>query len=204
MAQCNSCSTPAVARASGMGTPWNVDTPRNRGGLEQEVFELQLLAVELDRAKIVCPRGTHLEVMCPLGLFQTRSKPAFQRNFLIKDLGIQARQLLGLPGYTQTWQTTRVLHQGGYLPMHLPLLALCPSSHLYNQVKEHCAFCEGQLVNRRGEVGAFQYCWFCGDSPATHHGACCPHNPEALAWNGTPHRQQHSRHVRNYLNSLPF
>ena len=187
-----------------MVTPWTVDAYNRREGLEQEVFELQLLSVQLDRARVVCPRGTCLEVLCPPGPLQLRSKQVFQRKFLIKDLGIQARQILGLPGYTQTWQTTRVLHQGVNLPMHLPLLALCPRYYDHEQLKESCTFCECQLVNRGGKVGPYQYCWFCGDSPATHHGACCPHNPEALAWNGTPHRQQHFRHVRNFLNSLPF
>ena len=187
-----------------MATTGDWNTPRSQEGLDQEIFEVQLLTVELDRAEIVSPQRKHLVVMCPLELLRGRSKPTFQRNFLIKDLGIQARQLMGLPGYTQTWQTTRVVHQGEYMPMHLPLLALCPGSHLYKTVREHCTFCEHQLVNRKGEIGAFQYCWFCSDSPATHHGACCPHNPSAPTWNGIPHRQQHERHIMKYLSTLPF
>ena len=190
--------------------PQNMDVTREwhksreQHGLDQEIFELQLLTVELDRAEVVSPQRTHLVVMCPPGHQQGRRKPIFQRDFLIKDLGIQARQLMGLPGYTQTWQTTRLVHQGEYMPMHLPLLALCPDSHLRKTVMEHCAFCELQLVNRKGGIGAFQYCWFCSDSPATHHGACCPHNPSALTWNGIPHRQQHERHIMKYLSTLPF
>ena len=149
--------------------------------MEQEVFELQLITIEPTRLVVVAPAGEHVTVRPPPVDPWEQCFPEFSSRFLIKDLGIQARLLMGLPGYTQPWQTTRVVHEGEYLPMHLPVAAMCPGAAWYRTANLYCTFCARGLRNSKGKLGAFRDCWFCKDSPATHHGACCPRNPSALA-----------------------
>ena len=171
---------------------------------EQEVFELQLITVEPTFAVLVTPRGEHLTISASEGDTGEMGFEEFHWQFLIKDLGIRARLHMGLPGYTEPWKTTRVVHEGEYMPMHLPVAALCPEASWYRTARHYCTFCCYGLRNSSGKLGAFKVCWFCKDRPTTHHGACCPHNPASREWNGTPHWQKHRKNMRKFLSTLPF
>ena len=172
--------------------------------MEQEIFELQLVSIEPSWAVLVTPKGDFLTVEPPRWAAGEQCPPEFGWRYLIKDLGIQARIMMGLPGYTQPWMTTRLVHEGVYLPMHLPLVALCPKADWCRTSKVYCNFCGWGLRNHRGKLGAFKACWFCKDQPANHHGACCPHNPASKEWNGMPHWQRHQKNIRSFLRTLPF
>ncbi len=172
--------------------------------LSQAVFELQLIQVEGTKAVLITPEGLRVTVTPPPGNAKQGGLPEFQSKFMIKDLGIQARLLMGLSGYTRTCQTTRIVHQGEYLPMHLPVIAICPRAAQYRDANQYCTFCWQDLRNRKGESGAFRECWFCLDSPSWHHGACCPHNPMAREWNGLPHRSVHQANMQRFIRTLPF
>ena len=172
--------------------------------IEQEVFELQLITVEPTWAVLVTPKGEVLTIEPPCWGAGKQCPPEFSWRFLIKDLGILARLHMGLSGYTEPWRTTRVVHEGEYMPMHLPVAALCPKADWCRAARLYCTFCGLGLRNNRGKLGAFKVCWFCKDQPTTHHGACCPHNPVSKEWNGMPHWQQHRKNIRSFLRTLPF
>ena len=172
--------------------------------LEQVVWELQLETLEPTKATVISPEGRRLVVAPPPSGSNDYGTSEFQPGYLVKDLGIDARQLLGLPGYTQPWRTTRIVHQGEYLPMHQPLIALCPDAAHYSAANLLCTFCKRGLWNKQGIAGAFKACWFCRDSPSLHHGACCPHNPMAREWNGVPHHRLHQANMQNFIRTLPF
>ena len=172
--------------------------------LNQTVFELQLILVEPTQAVLITPAGSRIAVTPPPGNVKQGDSPEFQPGFVIKDLGILVRQRMGLSGYTRTSQTTRIVHQGEYLPMHLPVIAMCPRAPQYRNANRYCTFCWQDLRNKKGESGAFRKCWFCLDSPSWHHGACCPHNPAAREWNGTPHRSVHHANMQRFIRTLPF
>ena len=174
-------------------------------GCEQSIFELQLIEVKATGATLIDPSGKQVIVLPPDVDFSYHETAEFQRHYLVKDLGIQARILLGLQGYTKPWESTRIVFEPGeYLPMHLPVVALCPDSTFFHKSLSECTFCQSSLRNRRGFVGPFRECWFCMDSPSTHHGACCPHNPLAQEWNGAPHLQQHRANMVDLIRTLPF
>ena len=172
--------------------------------LDQVIWELQLETVETTKATVISPEGRRLTVAPPPGGSNEYGTSEFQPGYLVKDLGIDARLLLGLPGYTQPWRTTRIVHQGEYLPMHQPLIALCPDAAHYSAANLLCTFCRRGLWNKQGIAGAFKACWFCRDSPTLHHGACCPHNPMAREWNGVPHHRLHQTNMQSYIRTLPF
>ena len=159
-----------------------------RRALGQEVYELRLLHVDEHHAVIAPLHGQHLIVRAPACCHPINGIPAFPEGYLVKSLGIDARILLGLPGYTPTWQTTRISFQGKYLPMHQPLRTLYRRNP---REDARCLFCGEDLRHRNGWTGPFAHCWFCLDRPSWHHGRCCPHNSEAREWNGLPHRIQH-------------
>ena len=170
----------------------------------QQLYELNIQAWNPARITIATSTGFQVNVQAPPGDIEIRRLFEFQRRFLVKDLGIHARLLLGKEGYTPTWQTTRIRHHGNYLPMHQPVATLCPSAECYHEAMYYCTFCRGELRNRHGAVGPFEWCWFCLDSPTWHHGACCPHNPMAVEWNGMPHRLIHQANYRSFLRTLPW
>ena len=172
--------------------------------IEQEIFELQLITIEPTRADLVTPKGEFVRIEPPRWGAGEQCPQEFCWSFLIKDLGIQARLSIGLSGYTRTWETTRVVHKGKYMPMHLPVAALCPKADWCRTANLYCTFCGLGLRNNSGKLGAFKACWFCKDEPTTNHGACCPHNPASREWNGMPHWQQHQRNIRSFLRTLPF
>lgn len=116
-------------------------------------------------------------------------------------------------------------HQGRHLPMHQPVVTLCPRAEWHNTAHHFCTFCHYGLENKQGELGPFEGCWFCLDRPAWHHGHCCPHNSASREWNGIPHLRlyrssaqwepptwteqdpnphQDSREFRSWLRTLPF
>ena len=172
--------------------------------IEQEIFELQLITVEPAFVVVVTPNRDFLTIYAPRGGAEEMGSLEFDWRFLIKDLGIRARLHMGLPGYTETCRTTRVVHEGEYMPMHLPVVALCPTARWYRTARCYCTFCGWGLRDSRGKLGAFKVCWFCKDQPANHHGACCPHNPASKEWNGMPQWQRHQKNIRSFLRTLPF
>ena len=169
-------------------------------GHAQQVCELQIVAWNAARIILVTPQGRQVTVRAPPGHPRFRVLFEFQWQFLVKDLGLQARCELGLEAYTPTWETTRIKHEGRYLPMHRPVATLCPHSSWYNAALNYCTFCLCSLQNKKGDLGPFQGCWFCLDSPAWHHGGCCPHNPQSPNWNGPPHLVLHQRACANRNN----
>ena len=172
--------------------------------MDQTIFELQLHLVETTRAVIITPDGTRVTVRPPRGETTAMVKPQFPLTYTVKDLGISARSCMGLPGYTRPHQTTRIKYQGKYLPMHMPVTALCLGTLQCKIARDSCTFCTQKLRNKNGKAAPFRDCWFCLDSPAMHHGACCPHNPAAKEWNGTPHQVQHQMNWHRFIRTLPF
>ena len=193
-----------MLKGAGEILPSDLESRMARCQVEQEIFELQLIAVEPASATLVLPTGELLIVRPPRWAAGEQSPPEFRWKFLIKDLGILARLSMGLTGYTQPWVTTRLVHEGEYLPMHLPVVALCPKADWYMTANLYCTFCGWGLRNHCGRLGAFKACWFCKDQPANHHGACCPHNPASKEWNGMPHWKRHRKNMISFLRTLPF
>ena len=157
----------------------------------QQVWELRIVAWNAARIILTTPEGRQVTVSAPQGHPRVRVLYEFQWQFLVKDLGIHARCAMGLEPYTPVGKTTRIIHAGRYLPMHQPVVTLCPHAGWYNTAQHYCTFCLCSLQNKRGSLGPFQGCWFCLDSPAWHHGGCCPHNPLSTQWNGPPHLLRH-------------
>ena len=176
----------------------------NFGTHSQQICELHVTLLNANKVILVTAGGRRVVVDAPPGSSRDGELSEFQAKFTVKDLGIQARISMGLAGYTPIWQTTRIVHQGEYLPMHQPVVTLCPGAK-WNKVASHyCTFCHSSLRNRQGRLGPFESCWFCMDSPTWHHGHCCPHNPESREWNGTPHHYQYDGGLRSFLRTLPF
>ena len=171
--------------------------------LQQQTFELELLYLSRYRARVGTPLGTVLEILAPPGS-DSLGTGIFRQNYTVKDLGIQVRTQMGLPGYTQTHQTTRVMHQGQELPMHRPIASLDEDNPFWHETMHWCIFCHKELLNKANQRGPFRSCWFCQDAPSWHHGHCCPHNPCSRNWNGKPHKVQHQMNIRSFLKSLPF
>ena len=167
----------------------------------QQIFELRIVAWNTARIILVTPQGRQVTVRAPPGHPMLRVLFEFQWQFMVKDLGLQARSELGLEAYTPTWETTRIKHEGKYLPMHRPVATLCPHSSWYNAAQHYCTFCLCSLQNKRGDLGPFQGCRFCLDSPSWHHGGCCPHNPQSPNWNGPPHLVLHQWDYANMANT---
>ena len=176
----------------------------NWGSPSQQIFGLEVFQLNPNRAVLCSPSGRLVIVDAPPGCPGESIIQEFQAKFTAKDLGIQARVLMGLAGYTPIWQTTRILYQGDHLPMHQPVATLCPGAAWNRVAGSQCTFCYSVLCNRQGWVGPFENCWYCMDSPTWHHGICCPHNPRSIEWNGTPHHQQYYRGLRSFLRTLPF
>ena len=175
----------------------------------QEVCELRIISWDANRIVLSTPSGRQVVVNAPPGHPRWRALQEFQWNYTVKDLGIDARIRAGLDGYTPIWQTTRIWHQGIHLPMHQPVVTLCPRAEWHNTANHYCTFCHYGLENKSGRLGPFAKCWFCLDTPAWHHGHCCPHNPSAREWNGAPHRLQYQkwnycRGFQDWLRTLPF
>ena len=175
----------------------------------QQVCELRIIRWDANRMVLNTPSGRQVVVNAPPGHPRWRAFPEFQWSYTVKDLGIHARIITGLDGYTPIWQTTRIWHQGTHLPMHQPVVTLCPRAEWYNTANHYCTFCHYGLENKRGKLGPFEKCWFCLDRPAWHHGHCCPHNPLAREWNGAPHLLQYQkwnycRGFKDWLRTLPF
>ena len=171
--------------------------------MNQKAFKLELLHLSRHTAMVGTPQGTVLEILAPPGS-ERLGAAIFQRNYTIKDLGIQARTQMGLPGYTQAHQSTRVMHQGQELPMHRPVASLDEDNPFWHETMHWCIFCRRELLNKTNQRGPFRSCWFCHDAPSWHHGDCCPHNSSSRNWNGKPHRVQHQMNIRSFLKSLPF
>ena len=197
----------------------------NYGGHLQQVCELRIILWDAYRIILVTPSGRQVVVEAPPGHPTRRVFQEFQWSYTVKDLGIHARILMGVEGYTPLRQTTRIWHQGRPLPMHQPVVTLCPRAEWHNTAHHFCTFCHYGLENKQGELGPFEGCWFCLDRPAWHHGHCCPHNSASREWNGIPHLRlyrssaqwepptwteqdpnphQDSREFRSWLRTLPF
>ena len=174
------------------------------GTQTQQIYEFEVLQLNPIEAVLRSPCGKLVVVWAPQGCLGASMLQEFQAKFTAKDLGIQARVLMVLAGYTPIWQTTRILYQGDYLPMHQPVPPLCPGAAWNRVASSQCKFCYSVLCNRQGWVGPFENCWYCMDSPTWHHGLCCPHNPSSREWNGTPHQQQYDRGLRSFLRTLAF
>ena len=102
----------------------------DRHSIDQEIFELQLITVEPTFVVVVTPNRDFITIHAEeIGFLE------FDWRFLIKDLGIWARLYMGLPGYTEPYRTTRVVHEGDYMPMHLPVVALCPTARWYRTAR---------------------------------------------------------------------
>ena len=164
----------------------------------QQVFELEMAFLDECRVILVTPKGRQVTVDAPLGSDRNRERQEFQAKYTIKDLAIHARLLMGLEGYTPIRQTMRIVHEGRYLPMHQPLVTLCPLARWHRIADTHCTFCHSQLQNKDGELGPYAHCRFCLDGPTWHHGYCCPHNPKSRQWNGTPHLLRYNRAVSEW------
>ena len=124
----------------------------------------------------------------PLGLHDT-----------VKDLGKTARLLLGRSPRTPLEITTRVIANNEVLPMWRPLVTLihapsvqsAPSVSLANS---RCHFCRAIMSPVKDEPfieGPFQWCFFCNDAPAWHHGWCCPYNWNSDYTKGASHKERY-------------
>ena len=103
----------------------------------QEVGELRIISWDANRI-VLTIRGRQVVVNAPPGHPRWRALQEFQWNYTVKDLGIDARIRAGLDGYTPIWQTTRIWHQGTHLPMHQPVVALCPRAEWHNAANHYC------------------------------------------------------------------
>ena len=124
--------------------------------IEQEIFELQLITVEPAFVVVVTPTRESLTIHAPSGGAEETGSVEFDWRFLIKDLGIRARLRMGLAGYTEPYRTTRVVHEGEYMPMHMPVVALCPNAKWYRTANCYCTFCGWGLRNSSGKLGALE------------------------------------------------
>ena len=175
----------------------------------QSTFLLNLISISFTEAVLTTMDGKHVTI--PL-TFDVRSKRHKNQNvgkngsqrgrkvFLgldltIRDLGIVARRELGLPGRTPLHVTTRIVQNFTALPKYRPLATFVAAKSL-DIVKAYssCFFCGEQLEHHKGGVafeGPFNYCYFCEDAPAWHHGACCPHNWNSKYCRGLTHTERY-------------
>ena len=120
-------------------------------------------------------------------------------NDTVKDLGMTARLLLGRSPRTPLEITTRVIANDKVLPMWRPLATLihAPSVHTVPSVSlanSRCHFCRTIMSPVKDEPfieGPFQWCFFCGDEPAWHHGWCCPYNWTSEYCKGASHKERY-------------
>ena len=130
----------------------------NCGSHSQQTCELEIILLNANRVILVTPSGRRVVVEAPPGRPRERTLHEFQVNFTVKDLGVHARILMGLAGYTPIWQTMRIVHQGHYLPMHQPVVTLYPSAKWYKVASHYCTFCYYSLQNKHRRLGPFEEC----------------------------------------------
>ena len=176
----------------------------------QEVFLLDLLTIDEEHAVISTLDGKDTRV--PLR-FQLQDlldptleigRPPYPGCALhVKDLGRLARLEMGLEPTTPLHLSTRIVYQGVVLPMHKPISTLLDSNSCYYAMAQRCChFCRCPLRGNRREgdplvtSGPYDKCFFCDDTPAWHHGACCPHNQASVYCDGTPHATRYKRQWR--------
>ena len=174
----------------------------------QQIFALHLQEIDESHALLYTLDGKEVEVglsfrvqdLCDHALEIWR-RPYPGCALHVKDLGKLARKEMGLDPTTPLHISTRIIYNGEVLPMHRPLSTLLDKDSTYYHMAQICChFCRGPLRgNRRGgdpliTAGPYAHCFFCQDSPAWHHGACCPHNEAAPYCDGMPHTSRYRRH----------
>ena len=185
----------------------------------QQIFLLELVDIDETHARLSALDGKEVRValrfqmqdLCILmdPVLDSEQSPYPGVALHVKDLGKLARKEMGLPPSTPLFMSTRVVYEGNVLPMHRPLATLLASdSPFYHMAQRCCHFCRRPLRgNRRGgeplvTAGPYNQCLFCEDTPAWHHGACCPHNEAAPYCQGMPHASRYRRHWRSHLATL--
>ena len=173
----------------------------------QDFFILTLLHIDERKAELSTLDGNTVEVLLAFGTRisgRANSAEPYRRTYpgdrlTVKALGIAARRELGLRPRTLLHMTTRILWQNTVLPMHRPVATfLSKHTKAYQKACNECHFCRDTLRKGREneEDGPFPSCFFCKDSPAWHHGACCPHNPLSRYYHGRTHKERFEDLVR--------
>ena len=148
-------------------------------------FVLTLHVTNRNKAVLSTMAGTEVEVQFPLGRFYT---------FVAKDLGRWARRNLGLKGRTDPGEFTQILWKDRVLGINQPLTSLLDGEQ--SSSPQHplpCTFCQNPLRPKTNAApyseaqGPFPYCCFCNDTPAWHHGWCCPQNHNSSMYRGRTH-----------------
>ena len=168
--------------------------------VHQQHFVLTLEEVNRTGAVLSTQDGTVVRV--PLAFVGLRPSSEIRRTVLrdnywgevltAKHLGIYARRGLGLPGRTPLHTSTRILWQGAPLHVHRPIATLLEvQSEEFQIANTHCLYCKQQLQHDDPRhSGPFHTCYFCYDTPAWHHGECCPFNPGSKHFHGRSHTQR--------------
>ena len=173
------------------------------GGQEVTVgLNFQPHTVERDVGSSVS-KGPEAFMKVAQGVTRMRSKVGPIRelglNDTVKDLGMTARLLMGLPPRTPLGVTTRVMAENEVLSMWRPIITLirAPSDQvvsLHYLANITCHFCHATMNPVRDEPlteGPFRWCFFCEDYPAWHHGRCCPYNWTSAYCRGASHKEKY-------------
>ena len=173
------------------------------GGQEVTVgLNFQPYTVERDVGSSIS-KGPEAFMKVAQGVTRMRSKVGPIRdlglNDTVKDLGMTARLLMGLPPRTPLGVTTRVMAENEVLSMWRPIITLirAPSDQvvsLHYLANITCHFCHATMNPVRDEPlteGPFRWCFFCEDYPAWHHGSCCPYNWTSAYCRGASHKEKY-------------
>ena len=174
----------------------------------QSTFILNLVRIDHQQAVLTNVEGEEVVVCLS---FESKAKATRASSdgtlrtvypglkFTIKDLGVAARTEMGLSPHPPLDVSTRVIQGHMVLPMHKPLATMVPvTSFDIARAYGDCHFCKepmGYDVQGFGFEGPFTDCYFCGDAPAWHHGACCPHNCRSSFYRGVTHKERYRKMI---------
>ena len=147
-------------------------------------FILTLHEIDKDKARLSTMAGKEVEVH-------------FRGNIsthVAKDLGRWARRNLGLKERTELGEFTQIVWKDQILGINHPLSWLLKEEQSNSPERTiPCTFCQNPLVagptaaSSLAALGPFPFCYFCNDTPAWHHGWCCPQNPGSSMYRGRTH-----------------
>ena len=159
--------------------------PPQQSSHEPSYFVMTLLEIDNERARLTTMAGEEVEV-----IFE--SSPTI---WVAKDLGRWARRNMGMKARTEPGEFTRIIWKDQVLGINQPLAMLLEKGKYGREwALGHCTFCLNPLRSSHGGVGPypepirpFPHCYFCEDTPAWHHGWCCPQNATSCMYRGPTH-----------------
>ena len=155
-------------------------------------FILTLHDIDRHQARLSTMAGAEVQAQFPGSI----------NTFVAKDLGRWARRNLGLKGRTEPGEYTQIIWENRILGINQPLTSLLNEEQASQpQHPLPCTFCQNPLRPRTNTAPyleaqePFPYCRFCDDTPAWHHGWCCPQNHNSSMYRGCTHADNTERMI---------